>query len=81
MLIDPRQASRPSVVSIDRPLFTTREEIRPFLAPCRDGRLYDVERWLAQGKPVQLDPGATRKGYRPPSALEVAIETRRSGSL
>jgi hypothetical protein len=58
-----------------RPLFSTRDELRPFLALCREGRLYEVERWLADGRPVQLDPEAIRRGYRPPSALEVAIES------
>jgi hypothetical protein len=29
---------------------------------CREGRLYDVERWIAEGKPLQLAPEAIRKG-------------------
>jgi hypothetical protein len=58
-----------------RPLFSTRDELKPFLALCREGRLYEVERWLADGRPAQLDPEAIRRGYRPPSALEVVIET------
>ena len=41
---------------------------------CRDGRLYDVERWIAEGKPLQLSPEAIRKGTRPKTALQIALE-------
>lgn len=41
---------------------------------CREGRLYDVERWIAEGKPLQLAPEAIRKGTRPKTALQIALE-------
>jgi len=41
---------------------------------CREGRLYDVERWIAEGKPLQLAPDATPKGTRPKTALQIALE-------
>jgi ankyrin repeat protein len=41
---------------------------------CRDGRLYDVERWIAEGKPLQLAPEAILKGTRPKTALQIALE-------
>jgi hypothetical protein len=41
----------------------------------REGRLYDVERWIAEGKPLQLAPEAIPKGTRPKTALKIAIET------
>jgi len=41
---------------------------------CREGRLYDVERWIAEGKPLQLSPEAIRKGTRPKTALQIALE-------
>ena len=41
---------------------------------CREGRLYDVERWIADGKPLQPAPGAIRKGTRPKTALQIALE-------
>jgi hypothetical protein len=42
---------------------------------CRDGRLYEVERWVAAAKPLQLAPEAIRKGTRPKTALQIALET------
>jgi ankyrin repeat protein len=41
---------------------------------CREGRLYDVEHWIAEGKPLQLAPEAIRKGTRPKTALRIALE-------
>ena len=72
---DPQEAPPDASGGSERPLARSRDEIRPFLQLCREGRLYEVERWLAEGRPAQLDPDAIRKGYRPPSSLEVAIET------
>ena len=42
---------------------------------CREGSLYDVERWIADGKPLQLAPEAIGKGTRPKTALQIALET------
>jgi hypothetical protein len=42
---------------------------------CRDGRLYDVERWIAEGKPLQLAPEAILKGTRPKTALQITLES------
>jgi hypothetical protein len=41
---------------------------------CRERRLYDVERWIAEGKPLQLAPDAILKGTRPKTALQIALE-------
>jgi hypothetical protein len=73
--VEPKPAPIAQTATGARPLFSTRDELRPFLALCREGRLYEVERWLADGRQVQLDPEAIRRGYRPPSALEVGIES------
>jgi hypothetical protein len=58
-----------------RPLAHSPEDIRPLHRLCREGRLYDVERWIADGKLLQLTPEAVRKGTRPKTALQIAIET------
>jgi hypothetical protein len=42
---------------------------------CRDGRLHDVERWIASGKPLQLAPYTIPKGTRPKTALQIALAT------
>src|SRR5688572_29780439 len=55
-------------------LTTTRaDDLSDLYALCRGGRLYDVERWIQAGRPVQLT-GVTLKG-RVTSALEIALET------
>jgi ankyrin repeat protein len=58
-----------------RPLAHSLEDVRPLHQLCREGRLYDVERWIADGKPLQLTSEAVRKGTRPKTALQIAIET------
>src|SRR4030042_5606046 len=58
-----------------RPLAHTAEDIRPLHQLCREGRLYDVERWIADGKSLQLTPEALPKGARPKTALQIALES------
>ena len=58
-----------------RPLAHSSEDVRPLHQLCREGRLYDVERWIADGKPIQLTPEALTKGARPKTALQIALET------
>src|SRR5439155_10452423 len=38
-------------------------------------RLYDVEHWIAEGKPLQLVPDVISKGTRPKTALQIALES------
>jgi ankyrin repeat protein len=40
---------------------------------CREGRLYDVERWIVAGKPLQLAADARQRDQRP-SALAIALK-------
>jgi hypothetical protein len=42
---------------------------------CREGRLYDVERWVAEKKPLQVTSEAVPKGKRPRTALQIALES------
>src|SRR3989454_8328042 len=51
------------------------EDVRAIHEMCREGRLYDVERWIAKGKPLQLAPDAILKGTRPKTALQIALES------
>jgi hypothetical protein len=51
------------------------DEILALQQMCREGRLYDVEHWIAEGKPLQLLPDAIAKGTRPKTALQIALET------
>lgn len=58
-----------------RPLAHSPGDVRPLHQLCREGRLYDVERWIADGKPIQLTPEAIPKGARPKTALQIALES------
>jgi len=51
------------------------EDVRVLHQLCREGRLYEIERWIDDGKPLQLAPESIRKGTRPKTALEIALET------
>src|SRR4029453_13766521 len=59
----------------ERPLARSLEDLRPLHQLCREGRLYEVERWIAEGKPLQLAQEAIHKSARPKTALEIALET------
>ena len=48
-------------------------EAKALIALCRKGRLYDIEKWIATGK--SLDISAATKRGRPRSLLEIAVET------
>jgi hypothetical protein len=58
-----------------RPLAYSLDDIRPLHQLCREGRLYDVERWIADGKPLQLTLEAVPKGAQPKTALQIALQT------
>lgn len=48
-------------------------EAKQLIALCRAGRLYEVEKWISEGKP--LDISAVTKRGRQKSLLEIAVET------
>ena len=49
-------------------------EIKPLIALCKAGKLFDVQGWIASGKPVNTPP-IPSKGRRGKSPLEVSIDT------
>ena len=49
------------------------DEIRPLVELCRAGKLFAVQEWIRQGKPVNPPP-PKRKGVRSQTPLEVAID-------
>ncbi len=59
----------------DRGLAQSLDDLRPLHQMCREGRLYEVERWIADGKPLQLAPETILKGSRPRTALKIALES------
>jgi hypothetical protein len=56
-------------------LAQSQSELRLLQEMCREGRLYGVEQWIAEGKPLQASPELIRKGTRPKTALQIALET------
>jgi hypothetical protein len=52
---------------------TSPEEAKELVALCRAGRLYDIEKWIAQGK--SLDISAVAKRGRRTTLLELSVET------
>src|SRR5688572_4959637 len=72
--IDPRlDCPAPKVI---RAAATTSEpdDVRELHMLCREGRLYDVERWVQAGRPLQVICQKNAGGRRPTSALEIALE-------
>ena len=57
------------------PLTHSLEHLKPLHQLCREGRLYDVEHWITDRKPLQLTPEAVPKGARPKTAHQIALET------
>jgi hypothetical protein len=49
------------------------EEIEPLVEFCKAGRLFDVQEWIASGKPVNL-PLERAKRARRISPLKIAME-------
>src|SRR5206468_584967 len=60
---------------VERSLAHFPDDLRPLHLLCREGRLYDIERWIVDGKPLQLAPEAIRKGTRAKTALQIALQT------
>ncbi len=52
----------------------TKEEIKPLIELCKAGRLFDVQRWIASGKPID-PPLPQPKVQRQRSPLQYAIES------
>jgi hypothetical protein len=76
LFVDPRQQPKPNPPT-ERPsprLADSFDELAELFRLCRQGRLYDVERWIAQGKPLQVaDPKGAARRWSP---LSVALEQR-----
>jgi hypothetical protein len=70
--INPRVRDAPTIERPPARNTTRADELTELHTLCRDGRLYDVERWITNGRPLQ----AVREipGGRATSALQIAIE-------
>lgn len=48
-------------------------ELEELCRLCREGRLYDVERWVRAGKPIQAHPPTTSKLGKQATPLQIAV--------
>jgi hypothetical protein len=70
--VDPRVETE-APLDRPRPRTTTHaEELAELNALCSAGRLYDIERWIDVGRPLQADAAMHRR--RASSALQIALE-------
>lgn len=71
--VDPRTSPSPGDPRPPARLATAPADLVELLELCRSGRLYDVERWIQAGRPLQLAAG-TPERRRQGTALEIALE-------
>jgi hypothetical protein len=72
--VDPRAVP---VAAATKPLARTTSDLGALSELhrlCRDSRLYDVERWIQAGRPLQAAQGIPAQQRRVASALEIALE-------
>lgn len=72
--VDPRTDPDPRGARPSARRTTDPDELTELHRFCREGRLYDIERWIQIGRPIQLAEGTPVRRRRPSSALEIALE-------
>ncbi len=70
---DPRTNPQPPYNGPQRPLAKDETELAGLIAACKEGRVYDVEKWIADGNPMQLDPESGQRPSRAATPLRVSI--------
>ena len=73
--IDPRDNPTPPYRGTELALASSEAEIAELIAACKEGRLYDVERWIKFGRPLQLSPNVEDRVRSKPTALSVSTTT------
>lgn len=71
--VDPRSDPSPSNNASGPRLTENQEELKPLHVLCREGRLYEIEQWIRDGRPLQIASGVSLSG-RTTSALKIALE-------
>jgi len=56
------------------PMASTLDEILPLITLCDSGKLYEVEEWIAEGKPIQCVPSDDPRWRRLSTPLEIAAD-------
>lgn len=81
VFIDPRGLPRPRAGGPTARTSTEPDALTELHRLCREGRLYDIERWIQEGRSLQLVAGAVAGRGRVSSALEIALEQRNHALL
>jgi hypothetical protein len=77
--VDPRSNPDPWAPRAPARFITNAAELEEFHRFCLDGRLYDVERWIQAGRPMQVADGSLIEPFDG-TALEIALD-RQNHSL
>jgi ankyrin repeat protein len=73
--VDPRESPLKSKATVSARTTTEPTALTELHRMCRENRIYDVERWIASGTPLQIAAASEWKGQTT-SALEIALEAR-----
>ncbi len=73
--VDPRTDPKPPPVSLKPRVAEDETEIVELMELCKNGRIYEVERWIRSGKPLQVRLEGRGSWHRPKTPLKVAIDT------
>jgi len=73
--VDPRTEPEPPSVSIELRVAEDEADIAELMALCKKGRIYEVERWIREGRPLQVQLEGNGSWRRPKTPLKIAIET------
>jgi hypothetical protein len=71
---DPRDSPKPALAKSAARTTDDPKDLSDLHRLCRVGRLYDVERWIQAGRPLQAISGGTAGQRRVASALEIALQ-------
>lgn len=74
--IDPRANTDPGAQKLPPRTTAEPDRLAELHRLCREGRLYDVERWIQEGRPLQVAAGTQVGRRRVASALEIALESQ-----
>lgn len=72
--VDPRFDPSPGAAVPGSRTTADPDELKELHELCREGRLYRVEKWIKDGRPLQLAEGTDTGRRRWSSALEIALE-------
>lgn len=70
----PQQIRKQDLPIKFRPMAETLDEILPLITLCTSGKLYEVEEWIAEGKPIQCVPSDDPRWRKLSTPLQIAAD-------